>query len=631
MTFTNLSTSLTSAISGLNAAQAAINSTAHNIVNANTEGYVRKIQGQDSRVIAGRGAGVDIGLVERIADEFLIGEVRRQASITGRSEVLNTYHSRTQDAFSNPSTGIDIGSRIGALATAIEAFSNDHEILATAQETLSTAEEVARTIRNLSERVQTLRSEANQEVVRLTESINADLQVIDDLNDEIARINRTGEENPDLFDKRDLAIKQLAEKIEIETYFQDNGSLAVYTAQGEALVDATPRVLYYSAAGEITPGAGLTALSIFREDQMDPSTGEPIDPTAGVEMVSSGIRATLTPELLLDATPDADQQIVSKFGSGRLQGLIEMRDEHYPALTDQLHELADSLRFAVNASNNDSVAWPLVNQLTGTQTDLSGFAGATRSGTATIAVADANDGSTLLAFQIDIGALVDETDLVTQLNTNLGAFGTAAIGTDGELSITLANADHGIAIAEGDSSITITDAAGRDRDYGFSHFFGLNDFYVNDGAFPTDISVRPDLAANPGRLGSAKLDVENPPLVATLGGPGDNRGAKALAEAMNANYTMIARGPLPQRTTDIAAYAAEIVAVTATQAQRMEEQARTDIALSEAINFKSDSVSSVNLDEELASLMALQQAYSVAARLITTIDEMFDQLTNAVR
>ena len=631
MSLTNLSTSLQSAISGLNAAQAAINSTAHNIVNANTEGFVRKTQSQDSRIIAGRGAGVDLGVVERIADEFLIAEVRRQTSITGRSEALNTYHSRTQDAFSNPSSGIDIGSRIGAFAAAIESFSNDHETLATAQDTLATAAEVGRTIRHLSDRVQTLRSEANQEIVRLVDTINADLQVIDDLNDEIASLNKTGDQNPDLFDKRDLAIRQLAEKIEIETYFQDNGSLAIYTAEGEALVDATPRVLYYSAAGEITPNAGLTALSIFREDQMDPSTGQPIDPTAGVEMVSAGIRATLTPELLLDATPDADQQIVSRFTSGRIQGLIEMRDEHFPALTDQLSELAEGLRFAMNAASNDSVAWPLADQLTGTRTDLTGFAGATRSGTTTIAVADGSDGSTLLAFQIDIGAVIDETDLVTQLNANLGAFGTAAIGTDGELSITLANADHGLAIAEGDSSITITDAAGRDRDYGFSHFFGLNDLFVNDGPFPTDITVRPELDANPGRLGSAKLDVETPPLVATLGGPGDNRGAKGLAEAINANYSMIARGQLPQRVTDLSSYAAEIVAVTATQAQRMEEQARTDLALSDAVNFKSDSVTSVNLDEELANLMTLQQAYSVAARVITALDEMFDQLTNVLR
>jgi len=603
MSFTNLSTSLTSAISGMNAAQAAM----------------------------GRGAGVDLGLVERITDEFLIEEVRRQTTITSYSEVLNTYHSRTQDAFSHPSSGNDIGSRIGALASSIEAFSNDHETLATAQETVRTAAEVARTIVHLSDRVQTMRSEANREVAEIVDDVNADLKVIDNLNDEIARVHKTGEQNPDLFDKRDLAIRQLSEKIEIDTYYQDNGALAIYTAQGEALVDATARVLYYGTAGEITPGAGLTPLSIFREDQINPTTGEPFDPSLGVEMVSGGIRATLTPELLGDATPDANQQIVSQFGSGRIQGLIEMRDEHYPALTDQLHELTDSLRFAMNAASNDNVAWPLVDQLTGTRTDLSDFAGATRSGTATLVVADANDGSTLQAFQIDLGAVVDETDLVNQINTGLGAFGTAAIGTDGELSIILANSDHGIAIAEGDSTITIGDAAGRDRDYGFSHFFGLNDLYVNDGPFPTDLAVRPDLAANPGRLANAKLDVETPPLVATLGGPGDNRGAKALAEAINANYTMIARGKLPERTTDIAAYAAEIVAVTATEAQRMEEQVRTDIALSDAINFKADSVSSVNLDEELATLMTLQQAYSVSARLITIVDEMFDQLVNAVR
>lgn len=631
MAFTNLSTALSSAISGLNATQAAINSTAHNIVNANTEGYVRKIQEQDSRIIAGRGVGVDLGQVQRITDDFLIQEVRRQASITGRSEVLQLYHSRTQDAFTNPASGNDIGSRIGALASAIEAFGNDHEILATAQDVLSSADEVARTIRHLSERVQELRSEANQEVVSLVDSINADLEVIDNLNDEIARVYRTGQENPDLYDKRDLALRRLSEKIEIDTYFQDNGSLAVYTADGEALVDATARVLHYSAAGEITPDAYLTSLSIFRKDQIDSATGDPFDPNAGIEMVSGGVRATLTPELLGDAVADADQRIVSRFGSGELQGLIEMRDEHYPALTDQLHELAESLRFAMNAASNDAVAWPLKSELTGTETDLTGFAGATRSGTATIAVADANDGSTLLAFQIDVGALIDETDLVTQLNTNLGAFGTAAINADGALEITLADSDHGLAIAEGDSEITVTDAAGRDRDYGFSHYFGLNDLYVNDGPFPTDIAVRPELLADPGRLGSAKLDVETPPLVATLGGPGDNRGAKALAEAINANYTMIARGKLPQRTTDIAAYAAEIVAVTATEARRVEEQARTDIALSEAIGYKADSVASVNLDEELAGLMTLQQAYSVAARLITVVDEMFDQLVNAVR
>ncbi|MEM9627543.1 MAG: flagellar basal body protein, partial [Pseudomonadota bacterium] len=76
MTINALSATLSSAISGLNAAQASINSTAHNIVNANTEGFTRKSLTQESRILAGQGAGVETGVVERLADEFLTAEVR---------------------------------------------------------------------------------------------------------------------------------------------------------------------------------------------------------------------------------------------------------------------------------------------------------------------------------------------------------------------------------------------------------------------------------------------------------------------------------------------------------------------------------------------------------------------------
>lgn len=631
MSFSNLSSTLSSAISGLHAAQASINSTAHNIVNANTEGFSRKTLSQESRILAGQGAGVELGLVERIADEFLIAEVRNQAAITGRSIVIDTYQSRTQDAFGHPSSGQDIGSRIGELTAALEAFGNDHQTLAVAHQAVERASEIANSIHQLDARVQNLRSEANSEVEQLVQSISTDLDTIDKLNNLITSVHKTGEHNADLFDKRDLALKELAEKIEIDTYHQDDGSLAVYTTEGQALVDATPRVLSYITAGEIVPNAPLAALSIFRNDQIDPTTGEPFASANGVELVTAGVRAHLTPELQNDATPDADQQIVSKLGSGKLQGLIEMRDVAFPALTDQLQELAEGLRFALNAAQNDSVSWPQPDALSGSRTDLSSFAGATRGGSATLAVIDGNDGSTLLAFEIDIGAAVDEVDLVNQINTSLGAFGTAQIGADGQLDISLTGADQGIAIAEGDSSILVTDAAGRDRDYGFSHYFGLNDFLVNNGSRPTDLVVHPDLVIDPARLGSAKLDVETPPLTATLGGPGDNRGAKGLAEAIEANYALIERGQLPARNTDLGAYAAEIVSITAAAAARAEDQARSDIALSEAVTFKADSVTGVNLDEEISALMTLQQAYSVAARLITTVDEMFDELMNATR
>jgi flagellar hook-associated protein 1 FlgK len=39
----------------------------------------------------------------------------------------------------------------------------------------------------------------------------------------------------------------------------------------------------------------------------------------------------------------------------------------------------------------------------------------------------------------------------------------------------------------------------------------------------------------------------------------------------------------------------------------------------------------VNLDEEIANLQVLQNAYAASARLLTVVQEMFDTLEQAVR
>jgi len=626
-----LTGTLSNALTGLNAAQASINSVAHNIVNANTEGFVRKTLSQESIILQDRGAGVQVGVAERTADTFLIEEARRQATLTGKSLVLDKYHSLAQDSFGNPASGFDIGSLIGGLSASIEAFTSDHQTSALARDVLNSASELTSTIDQLTASVQRMRSDVDQEIESVTNDINADLDAIHSLNVEIARVQNTGDVNPELFDKRDLAIKQLSEKIEIDTYTQDDNIIAIYTARGEALLDSSPRILHHASTGYISPDTVFPAISIFRDDQIDPSSGLPFDPDVGVELVSSGVRAILTPELTNDGTLDDDQIIVSKLNGGRIQGLVEMRDQVFPELNDQLQELADGLRYALNSAHNDSVAWPQPNSLSGTRTDLSDFAAAPRSGTATIAVTDVADGSTLLAFEVDIAGAIDETDLINQINTNLGAFGSAGLGTDGELAINLASTSHGLAISEGDSNITVTDGAGRDRDYGFSHYFGLNDFFVLDGPLASDLVVDPEINANPARIATAKLDVTTGPLTATLGGTGDNRGARDLLEGLGANYDVLARGGLPAKNVDLASYAAEIVAITASNANQAEDRARVDQSLSDAVNFRNDSASSVNLDEELSSLMTLQQAYAVAARLISTVNEMLDELVDVMR
>jgi flagellar hook-associated protein 1 FlgK len=627
----SLTAALASAVSGLNVAQRALAVTANNVANANTEGYSRKVVNQQALVLGDRGAGVEATDVTRITDDFLTQEIRRQSSVAGRSDMLQRYQDLLQDAFGAPGDNHDLATQIGNLQTAIDALAASPETSTLALQVVQAADDLGRSLGGLADQVQVLRGDADQAIGRTIDAINSDLEGIHDLNVEIKRQATSGDVNPELLDRRDSLVNSLAQKIDIQTSTQDGSVLAIYTAGGETLLDSTPRVVAYRPAAAVAQNTPFDQIAIFRQDQIDPATGAPIDPTAGVQLVSSGIRSTLNAELQNDAVPDASQQITSRISGGQLAGLLETRDSILPALDDQIQELADGLRFTLNAAHNDGSPIPPPSQLTGTRTDLSDFAGAVRSGTATIAVVDRTDGSTLLTFQVDVGAAADENALAAQINSDLGAFGSAAIGADGNLEITLADSSQGLAIAEGDSSVTVTDAAGRDRDYGFAHYFGLNDLLVQDGGRASDLAVRADIQADPSLLSTARLDVQTSPLTATLGGAGDNRGVQALADALSSAQPVIARGGLPAKSVTLASYAGDIIAHSAALAQSAQQAASRDSALADQLSYRAASVSGVNLDEEMARLVQLQQAYAASARIVTATNDLFGELLDMVR
>jgi flagellar hook-associated protein 1 FlgK len=623
---------LASAISGLQVSQQALGVVATNVANTNTEGYSRKELRQDTLIVADRSAGVQASEIVRITDQFLTREIQRQRPLLGQSAVLQDYHARLQDYFGAPGDNRDLGTQIGGLLAAVEAFATQPGLPSIARNVLLAAEELLTTIDAMAGQIEQLRADADRSIANTVDTINSQLQGIAALNWQISRTTTLGQSSPDLLDQRDRLIGALSELMQISTFSLDQGAVAVLGAGGQSLVEGAARVLTYQPASLVAPGTVFDAIALFRPDQLDPATGVPLDPGAGVALVSGGVRATLSAELLADATPDAQQLITSRVDSGRLQGLLEMRDRLLPELRDQLQELADALRYTLNAASNAAVAWPPPATLTGTRTDLSGFATASRSGTATIAVIDQASGDTLHAFQVDVGTSADATALAVQVNSDLAGYGSATIDAQGRLSLALANSGHGLALAEGDSAIAVTDSAGRSRAYAFAHYFGLNDMLERTGASPLDVQVRPSLLADPAQLGAAQLDVmSGPPLAATLGGPGDMRGAQRLAQALRADQPFIARGGLAATTTTLERYAANLIGHAAQQATQAEQRHARDRAMVEALSFRAAGVAGVNLDEELARLIQLQQAYTTSARVVSMVDEMFDALLAIAR
>ena len=620
----SLSAVLANAVSGLAVAQNALSVTSGNVANVNTEGYTRKLAQQEAVLIDGRGAGARATDTARAVDEFLGLRPREQQGRLGRTETLKGIHDQIQERLFGAPGELDRGltNRISRVAGAAEALAGGPDQPALATAFIGAVQDLARELGSAAGEVQSLRRDLDQRIAALSDTVNADLQALADINGQIARSGISAA----LLDRQDALLDGLAGAIEVSVYRQDNGTVGVYTRSGQVLLDRAPRRLVYEPAAQVGPGTGFGAIRVFREGELDPATGDPLVGAGGAVLVTSGVRAELTPELLADATADTAQRIVSPFQSGRLQGMLEARDLVLPGLADQLGELAGLACHALNAAHNAAVPQPPPGSLTGTRTATADFAGAARGGTAYLAVIDLATGDAVTTLAIDVAGAADAAGLAAQITADLGGYGAAALNGQGALQITLA-AGYGIAVSEGDSAVTVVDAAGHARDHGFAHYFGLNDLLLASGSDPTQLAVRPDILADGQRLSRSRLDVAaGAPPSGRLGGAGDNRGAQALAAAFETSAAAVARGGLPAGDFRLADYASEIVALGAVAAERMSGLEANDRALADDLAIRRAEVSGVNLDEELSRLVLYQQAYSVSARLISITNELFDDL-----
>ncbi|MEZ5823660.1 MAG: flagellar hook-associated protein FlgK [Geminicoccaceae bacterium] len=630
----SLTYTLQTALTGLNSAQRALGTTANNVANANTEGFSRKEIHQSTRLIEGVGYGVDTEESTRVVDEFLTVEVRKQLGMLGKSDAIREVLEQAEmRVFGPPGDGDrGLGNKFADFLSAVEVVATTPESAAARGSMIAQLEDMLNEIGTSANAVQNLRADTDRQIKLTIDSINSDIERLADLNEQFARAIPTAE----LLDQRDLVLQQLAEKIDISVFTQDNNTIAVYTAGGEPLLEYGPKKLIYTPAASVTDSTIFRSIEVYDYRQIDSATGLPKAGETGSELVSSGVRMDLTPELAADGIPDVDQLTVSPIQNGKLQGLLEVRDRALPQLADQLSEIATMLRFNVNKAHNNAMPFPLPSELSGTRSGFADFdaaaAGGTATGTARIAIF-ASDGTNAADITLDLSTYATAADLVADLDTQLGGLGNAVITADNRLEITLGNdptgEPYGIALSEGTSSVAYTDNEGRDWDYGFGHYFGLNDLVVQDGTKTTELAIREDIAGDHTKIGRVMLDdVAGAPVA---GGGGDNRGLQELAVALRSRFTTIDRGDLAGRPASLSDYISDVVGSHATNTAEAENRASANRALADELQQRQASVSGVNLDEELSKLIIFQRAYTVSARVMTVTNELFDELVNIGR
>ncbi len=308
-TFMGLETTLR----GILAQQLALDVTGHNIANANTVGYSRQraslvatdpytVPGVTRPPQAGQlGTGVDVAQYERVRDAFIDLQLRAQTMLNGSNLATHDGLQQVEQAFNEPSDS-GLNSLLSKYWSAWQDVSNNPENLATRQALAAAASSLAGGFNQVASQLQTVQSQTASNVTYTLNDVNSIGTQIAALNDAIAKSTVTGDHPNDLLDQRDLLIDKLSE------------------------------------LGNVTLTNGALG-------QIDVTIG-------GAALVTGAASATLTESSLTSLT------------SGKLNGLITLRDTTIPGYQTKLDTIASTLITSTNTAHAAAF-------------DLSGTAGGT--------------------------------------------------------------------------------------------------------------------------------------------------------------------------------------------------------------------------------------------------------------
>ncbi|WP_026509862.1 flagellar hook-associated protein FlgK [Butyrivibrio sp. LC3010] len=210
------------AASGLRAANAALNTTANNIANANTEDYSRqKVNQQASDALrlftsyGCAGAGVDTLSIERVRDEFYDVKYRTNETLLGRVSQRNYFNQLTQEYFKDEGT-TGFSSLFSKMQSALQDVMKASGTTESKATFVSSMSQITDYFNYMSESLKQLQNDINQEIKMDCDKVNSYAQQICSLNEQINIIEMQGSRANELRDQRDGLLDKLSKIVNID-------------------------------------------------------------------------------------------------------------------------------------------------------------------------------------------------------------------------------------------------------------------------------------------------------------------------------------------------------------------------------------------------------------------------------
>ncbi|EPC0894427.1 flagellar hook-associated protein FlgK [Citrobacter freundii] len=239
-----MSSLINNAMSGLSAAQAALNTASNNISSYNVAGYTRQttIMAQANSTLGAGGwvgNGVYVSGVQREYDSFITNQLRaaqnQSSGLTTRYEQMSKIDNLLSSKTSSISTSMQ------GFFTSLQTLVSNAEDPAARQALIGKAEGLVNQFRTTDQYLRDQDKQVNTAIKASVDQINNYSKQIANLNDQISRMTGVGAgASPnDLLDQRDQLVSELNQIVGVEVSVQDGGTYNVTMANGYSLVQGS--------------------------------------------------------------------------------------------------------------------------------------------------------------------------------------------------------------------------------------------------------------------------------------------------------------------------------------------------------------------------------------------------------
>jgi len=321
-----LSVTLSNALSGMKIGQNALDVLSGNVANSGTPGYhKRSISVIDSLGVNSTYARQ--GQLTRTFNQSLQQHYTRAVSDSSFASVRSSYIDRLQTMFGMPGTTGSLDSAFTDFEDSLTSLTASPDNFANRADTVQKAQELAGALNRLSGDVQSLRQEVESKISTSVDDINNQLQSLEKINVRLADQGIDPGSRATLLDQRDRLVGSLSEQMDLRVSYRSDDTVALMTRSGVGVLDGRASILSFESAGQ------LSATSLFNAEDAKSGVGK-------LTMTSSaGLKIDLVKQNVLT--------------SGEIAGLIQLRDNDLVQAQDQLDEIAAGLAQSMSTKTTD--------------------------------------------------------------------------------------------------------------------------------------------------------------------------------------------------------------------------------------------------------------------------------------